>query len=591
MKNYLWIALVLIVTASGLTTGSTEAGNAARLPVKEVTVFKDGHAYVVHEGQMPVNGDGEVVLDRLPAAVIGTFWAYSADPDTKLVSVTARQQRTSVRRTALTLRELLEANVGAEVFLTETNGLRYPATVVGFPARSPEELVDTSPPGTPETLAQKGGLVLLRTANGVKALEVGHIQDVTFKESPAAKSVAEEFRPSLALQLERAARGSAGTANVGLMYVQRGLRWIPSYRVELDGQGHAQVKLQATLLNELTDLEDVTVHLVIGVPSFYFKETLDPIALQETAAQLSSYFHGSAGRPGRIGALASNFANSIMTQQVARMGDYAAEDGGGTRGGGGPDLPEGTRNEDLFVFTMRNITLKKGERMILPVAEYSVGYEDVFVLDLPFAPPPELARNLNTDQQAELARLFGGPKVMHKARLQNRSNYPFTTAPALVLHEGRVVSQGLMTYAAVGASTDLALTTAVDIQVKKADRETKRSPNSLQHNGDTYLRVDLSGTIRLVNRRTQAVRVEVARHVLGHVDSVDHEGRATMSNAFESRDHLPVGDYEFAGPWWYWFNWPYWWHQVNGVGRIDWTCNLEAGQDVELGYAWHYFWR
>jgi len=496
MKNYLWLALVLIVTASGLTAASAEAGTASRLPVREVTVFKDGHAYVVHEGQMPVNGDGEVVLDRLPAAVIGTFWAYSADPETKLVSVTARRQRTAVRRTALTLRELLEANVGAEASVAETNGLRYPATIVGFPARSPEELAATSPSDSPERLAQKGSLVLLKTADGVKALEVGCIQDVTFTESPEAKSEAEEFRPSLALKLEGAAGGAAATANVGLMYVQRGLRWIPSYRVELDGQGRAQVKLQATLLNELVDLEGATVHLVIGVPSFYFKETLDPMALQEAVAQLSSYFHSRAAQPGRPGLLTSNFSNSLMTQQVARMGDYAAEDGGGT-GGGGPDLPEGTRNEDLFVFTLRNITLRKGERMILPVAEYSVGYEDVFVLDLPFAPPPELARNLNTDQQAELARLFGGPKVMHKARLQNRSAYPFTTAPALVLREGRVIAQGLMTYAAVGASTDLALTTAVDIQVKKADREIKRSPNVLHHNGDNYLRVDLSGTIRL----------------------------------------------------------------------------------------------
>ena len=39
-----------------------------------------------------------------------------------------------------------------------------------------------------------------------------------------------------------------------MMYVQKGLRWIPGYRSTLDGKGKAAIKLQATLVNELTDL-------------------------------------------------------------------------------------------------------------------------------------------------------------------------------------------------------------------------------------------------------------------------------------------------------------------------------------------------
>lgn len=565
--------------------------SVARLPVKEVTVFKDGHAFVAHEGKLPVNAAGEVVMDYLPTPVIGTFWAYPADRNAKLVSVTASQRRMSIERTALTLRELLEANVGAEASLTETNGLKYPVTILGFPTRSAEELMATSPPNAGERLPQKGSLVLLKTAEGTKALPVDRIQDVTFKGAPAAKSAQEEFRNFLTLRMDWGNRKPAKDAEVGvgLVYLQKGIRWIPSYRVDLDGKGKAHIRLQATLLNELTDLDDVTVQLVIGVPTFYFKETLDPMALQESAAQLSAFFQGEPGRAGRSSVLAANFSNAIMTQ-AARMGDYRAESG--PAGGSGPDLPEGTKNEDLFVFTLKNISLKKGARMVVPVAEYEVTYEDVFVLDLPFAPPPEMARNMNTQQHAELAKLFNAPKVMHKARLNNKSAQPFTTAPALVLREGRVISQGLMTYTAIGASTDLALTTAVDIQVKKTDSETKRTPNAFQHNGDQYMRVDLKGTIRLTNRRGQPLAVEVTRHVLGHVDAAERDGKVEMSNAFESRDHLPVGDYE-SGPyyWWNWISWPWWWHQVNGVGRVTWELKLDQGQQTELGYTWHYYWR
>src|SRR5262245_28144987 len=53
-------------------------GGSSRLSVKEVTVFKDGHAFVLEEGVMPVDESGSVVLDRLPAPVLGTFWPFAA---------------------------------------------------------------------------------------------------------------------------------------------------------------------------------------------------------------------------------------------------------------------------------------------------------------------------------------------------------------------------------------------------------------------------------------------------------------------------------------------------------------------------------
>ena len=59
------------------------------------------------------------------------------------------------------------------------------------------------------------------------------------------------------------------------------------YLVDLDGTGKATVKLQATLINEMIDLENVTANLVVGVPSFLFKGTIDPMALGQTVAQLT----------------------------------------------------------------------------------------------------------------------------------------------------------------------------------------------------------------------------------------------------------------------------------------------------------------
>src|SRR4051794_16303506 len=99
---------------------ATPLAALASLPVKEVTVFKDGHAFVVHGGSMPTDASGNVVLDDLPQPVLGTFWPYSSSKDVKLSGVTASVRKVRLDQTALSLRELIEANVGAQVMITET---------------------------------------------------------------------------------------------------------------------------------------------------------------------------------------------------------------------------------------------------------------------------------------------------------------------------------------------------------------------------------------------------------------------------------------------------------------------------------------
>src|SRR6185503_3418375 len=101
----------------------------------------------------------------------------------------------------------------------------------------------------------------------------------------------------------------------------------------------------------------------------------------------------------------------------------------------------------------------------------------------------------------------------------------------------RVLSQGMMTYTAAGASSDLAVTTAVDIQVKKSEVETTRTPDAMRHNGNTYSRVDMQGKITLTNHRKQAAQIEVVRHVLGNADKADHDGVVEKINVFENGEY------------------------------------------------------
>src|SRR6266566_9555548 len=113
--NWVVRVVLLLVAGRALAEPATALTSLARMPVKEITVFKDGHAFLLHSGKMPTDAAGNVLLDALPQPVLGTFWPYSADKNVKLTSVTASSRKVKVDRTALSLRELIEANLGASV--------------------------------------------------------------------------------------------------------------------------------------------------------------------------------------------------------------------------------------------------------------------------------------------------------------------------------------------------------------------------------------------------------------------------------------------------------------------------------------------
>lgn len=589
MKPVVVLAVCALLLMTGFVFAQSPAplSALAKMPVKEVTVFKDGHAFVLHEGTMPTDASGNVLMDYLPTPVLGTFWPYSTDKNIKLTSVIASERKVLIERTALGLIDMLEANKGAEVIITEKPAYQekpvpYPATIIGIPRRSSQELEATSPPNSGEKLPQKGDVIILKTSGGTKVMPLDRILDVTFKNDLKPMIGEEEFRNLLTLKLDWTGRSAAKTADVGLVYLQRGLRWIPSYKITLDNQGNANVKLQATLINELTNLEDVTANLVIGVPSFAFKETLDPISLQKEAAQLSGYFQQSDRSQSMV-------SNAIMTQ-TARMGERRGTYVGNEPAAAdlGPEVTDSTRNEDLYLFTVKHITLKKGQRMSLPVAEYNLKYKDIYTVELPFSPPTDVRLNLNNEQQAEIARLLNAPKATHKIRLINNSSAPLTTAPALIVKDDQVLAQGMMTYTSSGGNMDLEITKAVDIQIAKNESETGRTPNATKFNGDFYTRVDLSGSIKLTNYRKEISEVEVTRYVLGNVTTASQNGVVKKINVMENDKDISTG----ANPlWWGWYSWPSWWSQLNGIGRITWKVNLEPGKSVDLTYNWNYFWR
>jgi hypothetical protein len=573
------IAILLVaVIALGTSAQAAEAGatRAEDLPVKEVTVFKDGHAFVLHEAKMTADASGDVVLDYLPRAVLGTFWVYSATDAMKLRNVVSGTKIVTMGKTAMTTAELIEANAGKRVRFRDTRGEEMEGVIIGVPKQTTEELAKNSVPGAAPQLPVKGQMAMIKVAEGIKVVELASLREVIFLDEPSSSIEACEFRNLMNLRFGKEKAGSS--ADISMMYVQRGIRWIPSYRVEIDGKGKAKLKLQATIINELKDLSDVKAHLVIGVPSFAFKDTVDPMSMQETVARLGAAFRdGSQSQ--------QMFSNSIMSQQVGVYYDRPRSSTNADTIDLGPEVAGAGANEDLFVFTLEHIALKKGERMVMQIAEYDFAYKDAYTLDLPFSPPGEMMHNIGSEQQLEMAKLMSNPKVKHIIRFTNSSKQPITTAPATIVKDGGVLAQGMTKYTSPGNNCDMELTVAVNILVRRTDTEAGRQPNAMKVNGRDFEKVMLAGSISIANNDKKAVDVEVKRSVLGKVTT------ATMDGVIVQLGPQDWGTVvgELPG-WWRSYGWPGWWYNVNSVGNIKWTVKIEPGKTVDLGYEWHYFW-
>lgn len=573
-----------------------ESQEAETLPIREITAFKDGHALVLRAGYADVTASGDITLADLPRPIMGTFWAEENEESARLASVTVASISEPTKLVAATIEDLLRANIGRSIVFRSPDQDQRTGLLLDIieeqptGTQVPEPYWNgyswVSPPAPPQARPQR--LALLKIGDEVAALPIGHIQDVRFiGDSPSLEIIEDQAHERMTLDLDWEGE-PAETADVSLMYIERGLRWIPSYRITMLDGDRVNIELQATLINELADLNSVKLHLAIGVPKFAFEHTPDPVALREQLDSLGMFFQRTAD--GQTGAMLSN---AIMAQ-TARMSEYRLNSGNRGRDSEGsqpasPALTGSERAEDLYVFSIENISLSKGARMVVPLVSYEVSSSSVYRLDLPASPPVQALQHFNNDQHRQLAQLLNRPTAMHLLRIKNDNpeGYPITTAPAMIVKDGRTLAQGLLTYAAPGAIVDLEVGAAVDIAVDTHEQESGRQPDAQLWNGYQHSRIDIASQIQLTNRKPHKVTVEVRKLAFGLPGVAGQNGKAVALSVFG--DELFVEAEGVA--WWRWYSWPYYWHRLNGASRFTWTVELESGADTCLDASWHYFWR
>ncbi|MBI5915407.1 MAG: hypothetical protein HY842_08520 [Bacteroidetes bacterium] len=478
----------IILLAVSIFCSAKMAAQSQPLTTQSISIFKNGQSFFIKSGTLKV-ADGKFLLPGpAPQALYGTLWFNSPEGSlTRVASYpdTLREQKTEA---AVAIWDLLRNNIGkmATGFVDEKGTVTGTVISVGPAYKNNKGEPQFSPESLVTLQSQQGGWT---------TIPAGQIRYVTFGDKPNLEVLMPKVTPRHLF--EASFNNKKGEQPLDMMYLANGLNWAPQYLLELTGETAGTLALQGEVANDAEDITSTTVNLVVGVPNFAYANRLSylvdflqvimPVAFQ-SRRDLNS------------------FSNAIMSQQVGYGGD--AEDLAG------PEEPEGSRNEDLFFYTLNNFSLPKGGRSVQPIFKEKVEMAHIYECKLP--------DNDDNDRYFESDFLFAPQinKVFHTLRMENKTKQPWTTASILVMNEQgerRPVSQDLMTYTPVGGKTFVKLTEAVEVKVEQAERETDRQVGAWtdKRRGISFDLVQVEGKIKVKNFKDKKLDLRLQRTLIG----------------------------------------------------------------------------
>ena len=595
------ISSVMFMVVAGVIANRVHQCVAAESPndrlalsTQRVVVFKDGYYLAVKHGTAVTNKEGELSLDDVPdAAVLGSMWATSAKG--KLLGIVASREtvkKTTEKEAPCTQTlEVLQANIGKQarvVLLDKTifqgkirTVLTEPTAVAPTPLlrdlfRTGDELdalsdltsvASARTPGSSTTVSGiSGSQFILSGDEGDVLLSVGQIGSLTIKDMKAtlARTLTTTESPKrLTFRFAEANQ----PVDLSLMYFRPGLRWIPTYRVNLspdEQKKMANLAMQAEFLNEAEDLDNVPVDIVVGVPNFRFRDTPSPLVLEATMRNVLQ-----------------QAAPQLMSQQMMMSNSTFNLRSGERRGqadgqAGGEDqlvLPAelgAAGAQDLFVYSLPKLKLRRGQRAAMPILTADVPYRDLYTWDVHDTRRDTEAASAGKGVKSPLQ--LSENRIWHQLVLSNTTRVPWTTGAAMILQGTQPLGQDLLTYTSPGAEVRLPVTVSVDTRGSFADEETDRKLNDMNVSGYNYARIGKSATLTLSNRKTIPVDVEVTFRTGGRATEATHDGKITL------RPHAPEDWLDYHG-----------YSAVNNSSTVVWQAKLKPGESFAPTVKYHYF--
>ena len=329
------------------------------------------------------------------------------------------------------------------------------------------------------------GFLLVKMEKGWKQVELGAIDFLDFDEAPNLSQDKAVRKKVLQLDFERKEK----SVPVNLTYFQKGIAWLPNYHLQLLGDNKAKLSLKASILNEIEDLQDVTVDFVMGIPSF--STVKEPLFSNQSLEG----FMGDIEHPPK-------FRTSYGSRSIVE-----AERGGRNVGHSYNTHEEGVgiagdlSGEDQFAYTRAKLNVPKGSRMLIHLLDTEITYEDIYSVQL----------------KKSFSRGSGNNIVWHSIKFKNNSGLPLPTGTiAFIKQEEDIISpisQNKLDFVPAGLFGGVRMTQVPDITVF----DTEKSIQVEEKAGQKAKLYTVEAILSISNFKRRAVTLEVNQKIEGEL--------------------------------------------------------------------------
>lgn len=464
--------------------------SAQQFTTRSVSIFKNGTGFFLKSGTVEVkngstllssqeiaNEEGETILSPLGIedpdineVLFGSLWFHGAGNIS--TGISRYDQSTETPSALKDLPSLIRANAG------------QPATFI---------LESSVEPILATNYIAEGNLLTLETKGKWMTAPITAVKSVEFAQKPLLSTPTPTLSRFIKLDFEK----DKANQPLDMMYMQRGIVWMPNYLVDIDGNGKAVVTLRAVVLNDIEDLKDVEMNFVVGVPTFKHANTPSPFTSNQ---QVADFMNSLAGTP-RTDATAY-MRNTLAVQSMSNYYNEARYD----RDMVVDFVPEGSTQEDLYFYRRERVTLPKGGRAFFQLLQTEAEYTQLYTCTLPTEGGYGEAQTHPT---------------WSTLRIKNTSGKPFTTGSVFVQKtvDGKTtpISEGELSFTPSGIFTQIKTTQAPDISVLWNEEEESRT----RSNHEYHNLLEMKGTVEIANLKDKAVEMVIDKTIIGFLDKSD----------------------------------------------------------------------
>ncbi len=575
----------------------------AQMQPTKLSVFSNGTFFEQKEGKLKFN-DNKAHVD-LPGTILqGTFWLAGSN-DIKIKQIDVAIDTVKKTKNAQYLDDFLAGNQGKNVTLRFT-----PPTAL---ATNP---IMRTVSGTLVSFNKQTGLIKVKTLeNKIVLINADNLNDIDLDANSNDTFSDDTLIRRASIYLNK----SVAEAPFNQVSMQTGLQWQPSYFIKLENDKDARLVMKATVENGTeVDYDKIDLDLVVGSPQLYFGTTIDPVAnfyipvIPTGGSSPYSYtwdFEGDGDGTENLNLRGARFRNVFIRREdfarqtynvtvtdangstIAGQGGYSKISNLSTITGGVPAMYdqlsngiinpngydfttttgayqvalditgdkdytyEGSKSADLYYYHAGKVSLPKGAKTLLPIAQSTINYKHVY--EAAIGDITNYAYNktiLSTDQKTT--------DVFHSLKITNKTGAPLTEASVFVVNENEdPIAQDKLNYTPVNEEASIKLSKAIDVSVKSKEEETGKDEKARKFNKVTYDKVMLKGTVDIVNSLDKPITLTLKKALRGEVTKNDG-GTVTKPGRFLD---------------------------INPVSLIKWDVELKAGEKKTITYEYEVF--